>query len=196
MRGAAGATAAQTSIRTSSSAARRSTSTTTTSTSTTATGGPAFIKTNAYAPYPVWVYLNGHEWAKRQAAQAGIEFRALDNGFAACDDADALAAICARLGHADVQAFFARWIARAAVAVHRRRARHATATGCRSASSSCPTPASSIARPPAAPGLSRRCATSSTSDTPTASRSSSGARSRARPPALSDQGHHARRRSR
>ena len=43
--------------------------------------GPAFIKTNAYAPYPVWVYLNGHEWAKRQAARAGIEFRALDNGF-------------------------------------------------------------------------------------------------------------------
>jgi hypothetical protein len=23
--------------------------------------GPAFIKTNAYAPYPVWVCLNGHE---------------------------------------------------------------------------------------------------------------------------------------
>jgi hypothetical protein len=72
--------------------------------------GPAFIKTNAYAPYPVWVYLNGHEWAKRQAAGAGIEFRALDNGFAACEDADALAAICARLSHADVQAFFERWI--------------------------------------------------------------------------------------
>jgi hypothetical protein len=29
--------------------------------------GPGFIKANAYAPYPVWVYLNGHEWAKRQA---------------------------------------------------------------------------------------------------------------------------------
>ena len=25
--------------------------------------GPSFVKTNAYAPYPVWVYLNGHEWA-------------------------------------------------------------------------------------------------------------------------------------
>jgi hypothetical protein len=72
--------------------------------------GPGFIKTNAYAPYPVWVYLNGHEWAKRQAAQAGIEFRALDNGFAACPDEPALAAICARLSHADVQAFFERWI--------------------------------------------------------------------------------------
>jgi hypothetical protein len=73
--------------------------------------GPGFVKTNAYAPYPVWVYLNGHEWAKRRAAREGIDFRALDNGFGACDDADALAAICASLGHADVQAFFARWIA-------------------------------------------------------------------------------------
>jgi hypothetical protein len=72
--------------------------------------GPGFIKTNAYAPYPVWVYLNGHEWAKRQAAQRGIEFRALDNGFAACDDADALAGICAALNHEHVLAFFARWM--------------------------------------------------------------------------------------
>jgi hypothetical protein len=29
--------------------------------------GPAFIKTCAYAPYGIWIYLNGHEWAKRQA---------------------------------------------------------------------------------------------------------------------------------
>ena len=72
--------------------------------------GPGFIKTNAYAPYPVWVYLNGHEWAKRQAARRGIEFRALDNGFAACADAEALAAICASLTDADVLAFFARWM--------------------------------------------------------------------------------------
>jgi hypothetical protein len=73
--------------------------------------GPAFIKTNAYAPYPVWVYLNGHEWAKRQAARAGLDFRALDNGFAACGDAAALAAICASLGHQHVLAFFDRWSA-------------------------------------------------------------------------------------
>jgi hypothetical protein len=72
--------------------------------------GPGFVKTNAYAPYPVWVYLNGHEWAKRQAAHEGIDFRALDNGFAACGDACALAAICGSLAHVDVEAFFERWI--------------------------------------------------------------------------------------
>ena len=37
--------------------------------------GPAFVKTCAYAPFPVWVCLNGHEWAKRQAEQAGLGVR-------------------------------------------------------------------------------------------------------------------------
>jgi hypothetical protein len=27
--------------------------------------GGAFWKTNAYAPFPIWLWLNGHEWAKR-----------------------------------------------------------------------------------------------------------------------------------
>ena len=74
--------------------------------------GPSFIKTVAYAPFSVWVYLNGNEWAKQQAARQGIEFTALDNGFAACEDQAALAGICQRLSAADVWAFFARWQAR------------------------------------------------------------------------------------
>ncbi len=43
--------------------------------------GGAFWKTNAYAPYPIWLWLNGHEWAKRQLERAGIAYQALDNGF-------------------------------------------------------------------------------------------------------------------
>jgi hypothetical protein len=74
--------------------------------------GPAFIKTCAYAPFPAWVYLNGHEWAKRQADKAGLAFEALDNGFRSVDDADALAAICNRLGARDIQRFFRRWESR------------------------------------------------------------------------------------
>ncbi len=134
--------------------------------------GPGFVKTNAYAPYPVWVYLNGHEWAKRQAAQQGFDFRALDNGFAACADAAALAAICARLSYATCKCS-----SNAGSRCCPRRlptpSGRATATASASVSSSCQTPASLIARPPAAPGLSRRCATSSASGTPTACRSSS-----------------------
>jgi hypothetical protein len=74
--------------------------------------GPAFIKTCAYAPFPAWVYLNGHEWAKRQAERAGLAFEALDNGFRSVEDADALAAICNRLSARDVHAFYRRWEAR------------------------------------------------------------------------------------
>jgi hypothetical protein len=42
--------------------------------------GPAFIKICAYFPYPVKVWVNGHEWAKRQALRAGITFTELSNG--------------------------------------------------------------------------------------------------------------------
>jgi hypothetical protein len=71
--------------------------------------GPAFWKTNAYAPYPVWLCLNGHEWAKRQLERAGIGYEALDNGFRSCEDPAALQRICAQLGPGAVKSFFWRW---------------------------------------------------------------------------------------
>ena len=72
--------------------------------------GPAFIKVCAYFPYPVKVWLNGHEWAKRQAVQAGIGFTELSNGFAACEDAAGLQGICDRLGPGTMEVFFERWM--------------------------------------------------------------------------------------
>jgi hypothetical protein len=36
--------------------------------------GGTFWKTNAYAPFPIWLWLNGHEWAKRQLEKAGIRY--------------------------------------------------------------------------------------------------------------------------
>jgi len=71
--------------------------------------GGAFWKTNAYAPYPIWLWLNGHEWAKRQLEKSGIAYEALDNGFRTCSDAAALQKTCERLGPAAVQSFFGRW---------------------------------------------------------------------------------------
>lgn len=73
--------------------------------------GAGFMKICTYFPYPAKVWLNGHEWAKRQATHAGIAFQALANGFAACDDPAGLQAICDSFGPADVQGFFDRWIA-------------------------------------------------------------------------------------
>jgi hypothetical protein len=72
--------------------------------------GPAFIKVCAYFSYPVKVWVNGHEWAKRQCARAGIGFTALSNGFASCTDPAALQAVCDRLGPDDIHAFFDRWM--------------------------------------------------------------------------------------
>lgn len=74
--------------------------------------GPAFIKVCAYFPYPVKVWLNGHEWAKRQAANAGIGFAELSNGFAAATDPAGLQAICDRLGPGVIEVFFQRWMSR------------------------------------------------------------------------------------
>jgi len=44
------------------------------------------VKIGSYFPYPIKVWLNGHEWAKRQVSKAGIGWTALANGFASCDD--------------------------------------------------------------------------------------------------------------
>ena len=74
--------------------------------------GGAFWKTNAYAPYPIWLWLNGHEWAKRQLAKAHLSYEALDNGFRSCQDPAALQKICDRLGPGAVKNFFWRWLHR------------------------------------------------------------------------------------
>jgi hypothetical protein len=60
--------------------------------------GPFFLKFCSYFPYNAKLCLNGNEWAKRQATNAGIAFTALDNGFAAVEDADRLQGICDELG--------------------------------------------------------------------------------------------------
>ena len=74
--------------------------------------GPAFVKVCAYFPYPAKIWVNGHEWVKRQAELAGIGFTALSNGFAACDDPAALQAICDRLGPGTINVFVQRWLHR------------------------------------------------------------------------------------
>jgi len=73
--------------------------------------GPSFIKLSGYAPWGGRVYLNGHEWLKRQLAKRGIAFRPLDNGLCSCDDPAAAQAAADGLGPAQVRAFFARHMA-------------------------------------------------------------------------------------
>jgi hypothetical protein len=74
--------------------------------------GPAFVKICAYFPYPGKIWFNGHEWAKRQAAKAGIGFRELSNGFASTTNPVRLQDICNRLGPGPIAVFVERWWAR------------------------------------------------------------------------------------
>jgi hypothetical protein len=74
--------------------------------------GPGFIKVCSYFPYPMKVWVNGHEWAKQQATKLGIGFTALANGFASTDDPQRLQRVCDRLGPAAIGVFFERWLAR------------------------------------------------------------------------------------
>ncbi len=74
--------------------------------------GPAFIKIGTYLPFPIKVWLNGHEWVKRQLTQAGIPYQPLDNGILSVADPLRCQALCDRLSAAHVDAFFRKWLRR------------------------------------------------------------------------------------
>ncbi len=48
------------------------------------------MKVCAYFPYPVKIWFNGHEYAKRKARAVGLALTELDNGFATTEDSAAL----------------------------------------------------------------------------------------------------------
>jgi len=73
--------------------------------------GPVCVKFSGYFPYTGRLILNGNEYAKRQAAKAGIGFTPLDNAFAAVDDVAAVQAICGGLDEAKITALAARLLA-------------------------------------------------------------------------------------
>ncbi len=74
--------------------------------------GPAFIKVCTYCPWPMKIWVNGHEWAKQQARKLGLPFTELSNGFASCDDPALLQRICDALQPGTIEVFFQRWLHR------------------------------------------------------------------------------------
>lgn len=72
--------------------------------------GPFFIKFCSYFPFNGKLCINGNEWAKRQAAHAGIGFEALDNGFSSCEDPERLNRICHRLSPAKIDSLLRKWL--------------------------------------------------------------------------------------
>jgi hypothetical protein len=74
--------------------------------------GAAFIKVCCYAPYPVKVWCNGHEIARRAALAEGIAVTPLANGFAATSDPARLQELCDLVQAGTVRVFFQAWMSR------------------------------------------------------------------------------------
>src|SRR6201987_1820786 len=72
--------------------------------------GPFFLKFCSYFPFNAKLCLNGHEYAKRQLAQKGIAFEALDNGILKCTNPKRLQAICDGLSAAKIDALLRKWL--------------------------------------------------------------------------------------
>ena len=72
--------------------------------------GPFFLKFSTYFPYNAKLCLNGHEYAKRQLAQKGIRFEALDNGVLSGDDPKRLQTICDGLSAEKIDALLRKWL--------------------------------------------------------------------------------------
>ncbi len=74
--------------------------------------GPFFLKFGTYFPYTAKLCLNGHEYVKRQLAQRGIPFEALDNGIRWCADPRRLQALCDGLSAEKIDTFLRKWLHR------------------------------------------------------------------------------------
>ena len=116
--------------------------------------GPAFIKVCTYCPWPVKIWVNGHEWAKQQARKAGLGFTELSNGFASCDDPAVLQRICDALQPGTINVFFQRWLPGCRCRSAPPTSRPGTGGSCRWPRSRSPAPSCSPS--PATPGLLRR----------------------------------------
>ena len=74
--------------------------------------GAAFIKVCTYCPWPMKIWVNGHERAKQQARKTGFSFTELSNGFASAEDPAVLQKICDALQPGTISVFFRRWLSR------------------------------------------------------------------------------------
>jgi hypothetical protein len=74
--------------------------------------GPFFVKFCSYFPYTARLCVNGNEYTKRQATKAGIDFEALDNGFATVADPQTVQQMCDGLTEDKIDALLRTWPAR------------------------------------------------------------------------------------
>ena len=91
--------------------------------------GLGFIKICTYFPYPAKVWLNGHEWAKRQAARQGSATPRWPTGSRPAPTRRGCRRSATGSAPPTSQAFFDRWIDRDPDPVHRRRPRRRLLVG-------------------------------------------------------------------
>src|SRR6266446_5600124 len=72
--------------------------------------GPFFLKFCSYFPYGAKLCVNGHEYAKQQLKQKGLEFQPLDNGFLSCPDARRLQRTCDGLSAEKIDQLLRKWL--------------------------------------------------------------------------------------
>jgi hypothetical protein len=72
--------------------------------------GPFFLKFCTYFPYTAKLCLNGHEYLKRQLANRGIAFEALDNGVLSCENPRAAQTISDGLSAEKIDGFLRKWL--------------------------------------------------------------------------------------
>ena len=73
--------------------------------------GPFFLKFCSYFPYNAKLYINGHEYAKRQLTRQGIAHEALDNGFLSCTDPSRLQETSDQLDATLIDTMLRKWLA-------------------------------------------------------------------------------------
>jgi hypothetical protein len=74
--------------------------------------GPFFLKFSSYFPYNAKLYINGHEYLKRQLTQHGIAFKALDNGILSCEDPKAMQRLADGFSAEKIDALLRKWLKR------------------------------------------------------------------------------------
>ncbi len=72
--------------------------------------GPVFFRLCAYAPYPLYLSANGHEWLKRQLEVRGVGYEDLDNGLRAVEDPELAVRLARSLAAGHLKRLIARWL--------------------------------------------------------------------------------------
>jgi hypothetical protein len=74
--------------------------------------GPFFLKFCSYFPYTAKLYINGHEYLKRQLNKKGIDYEPLDNGVLSCADPRHAQKICDNLNGIKISKLMNKWFRR------------------------------------------------------------------------------------